>query len=99
MKWTTSCASARVEGVVAIGQLLGGRESDVDARVSLARRRHEALGRIHGGDVVGPQPPHELRGQRSRTGADVERPPARFDAREVGEPRRELHGVAAHEAS
>ena len=48
--------------------------------------------------MVGPESGDELGGQRTGAAADVEHPLARSDTGEVGELRRQLPGVAPHEA-
>ena len=88
MKWTTSWASAASKEPSSNGSSSAARPPHVDAGVALARRGHERLRRIDGGDGLGAEPRDELRRQRARSAADVERPLAGPDAGEVGDLRR-----------
>ena len=63
----------RVEPAVGIGQVLGGREPDVDAGMPLARGGDERLGRVDRGDGVGAEPLDQHGRQRPRAAADVDR--------------------------
>src|SRR6188472_546901 len=88
----------RVEGAVAEGQVLGAREPDLDAGMTLARGVDERARRVDGGHATGAEPGDELGGQRARAAAHVERAVAVMDLGEVGQLRRKLARVGAHEA-
>ena len=60
MKATTSEASAIGRTSFVPPRQLGAADAHVGARVALAARRGELLGRVDGGDVLGAQPGHEL---------------------------------------
>ena len=86
-----------IECVVRERQLLRGAEPDVDARVACTGGLDERLRRIDRGDGIGADPGDELRGERARPAADVDHPLSGCDPGEIGELRREQHGVPSHE--
>jgi hypothetical protein len=86
-----------VEAGVRKRQLLGSGPADVDAGVAFARRLHERLGRVDGGDLLGAEPRDEFARKRARPAADVERAHPGTDTGEVCELRCELHRITAHE--
>ena len=57
----------------------------------------ERLGRIDRDDRIGSDPGDELRGERAGPAADVDHPLSGRNPREIGELRREQHGVPSHE--
>ena len=97
MNWTTSCARAAVERVVRERQLLRGAEPNVDARMAGTSGLDERLRRIDRDDRIGSDAGDELRGERARPAADVDHPLPGRDPGEIGELRREQHGVPSHE--
>ena len=95
MNVTTSWASAASNDSSGHGSSSAGA-----ARTSMPgkpplERRDERRRRVGGGRLGAA--PAELGGQRAGAGADVEHALAGVDPGEIGEERREPHGVAAHE--
>ena len=86
-----------VERVVRERQLLRGAEPNVDARIACAGGLDERLRRIDRGNGIGADTGDELRGERAGPAADVDDPLSGCDPGQIGELRREQHGVPAHE--
>src|SRR5207237_5793740 len=86
-----------IEAPVRKRQVLGGRLPDVDAWIALARRSDEGLGRIDGSDSGRPESRDELSRQCAGPAPDIEHLLASMDSGEVGELRRQLRRVHAHE--
>ena len=87
-----------VERVVGKRQLLGRPLADVDLGCrARAAATNDSEGSIAATDF-GAEPLDELRRQRARPAADVEHPLTGDDVGQVGELRRQMNRVAAHEA-
>ena len=87
-----------VELAVVERELLRARVLDPHARLPTADGGDEALGGVDGGDRFRAEPLDELGGQRPGPAPDVECALSRLHAGEVGELRREVPRVPAHEA-
>ena len=87
----------RVEPPVRERQPLGGCLVHVDPGETRPNGGDERLRRVDRGDGHGPQPRHELGGERAGTAPDVEDPLAGLDAGQVRELGRQEPRIAAHE--
>ena len=97
MNWTTSCARAAANVSSGNGSC-SAEPSRTSAPGLRARARlDERLRRIDRGDGVGADAGDELRGERARPAAHVDHPLPGCDPGQIGELRREQHGVPSHE--
>ncbi len=87
-----------IERLVRERQVLGGRPSYVDTRVSRSGRDHERLGGVDGRHGSGSQARDELGRECAGTAAHIEHPLLAAHLGEVRQLRRKLKGVPAHEA-
>ena len=87
----------RVEGVVGVGQLLGGAAAHVGGGQAGVQRRDERRGRVDGRHVLLADPADQLGAQRPRASPDVQHPLPAAHLREVGQAGGEAGGEAAHE--
>jgi CubicO group peptidase (beta-lactamase class C family) len=90
-------SQCRIEPACRKRQLLGGPLPDIDSGVPLSDGGDERLGRIDRRDRGRAEPLRQLGGERARPASDVEDAFGRLHVGEVGEERRELDRVAAHE--
>ena len=86
-----------VKSTIAEGQLLSNALTDLDTGVSFPSRRHETVGRIHRGHIVGAKPANQLGRESTGTATDVGRWHRVSDITEIGEQRCHRSRESAHE--